>query len=69
MGHIGGDVEEVSCPNEEISFQSFAMPHTGFSAKDINGSFMGFMLMRFRSSTGRNGHNLQVDFPCTDGFR
>jgi hypothetical protein len=52
-----------------MSFKSFAMPHTGFSAEDINGSFMGFMLMSFRSSTWRNGHDLQVDSPRTDGFR
>jgi hypothetical protein len=66
MGCVSWDVDEVSCPSKEMLFQSLAIVHAGFAAQNINGSFMGFMLMRLRPSAWGNGQDLQVDTLCTD---
>jgi hypothetical protein len=69
MGYIGRDVDEVPCLREKMVFQSVAIPHSGFTAQNMDGSFMSFMLVRLRTSAWWNGHDLQVDFLRPHRFR
>ena len=40
---------------------SLAVPHPGFTAEDVNGSFMLLVLMQLGSSTVWNYRDLQID--------
>jgi hypothetical protein len=68
MGHIGGDVKEVASSSDEMFFQSLAVPHPGFAAEDVNGSFMLLVLMHLGSSAAWNYRDLQIDCLCAHGL-
>ena len=61
MRHIGGDVKKVASSSDEMLFESLAEPHPGFSAEDVNGSFMVLVLVHLGSFTGWNSRDLQMD--------
>ena len=67
MGHISGDVDKVAAFGGEVFFESFAVPHAGFAAQDINSGFVTIMPVRLGPSTGWYSHYLQVD--CMRAYR
>jgi len=61
MRHIGGYVKKVASSSDEMLFESLAEQHPGFSAEDVNGSFMVLVLVHLGSFTGWNSRDLQID--------
>jgi hypothetical protein len=50
-------------------FKSLTIPHAGFAAQDIDGSFVSVVLMRIGPSTRRESYDLQMDSPRSYGLR
>src|SRR4051794_14420382 len=44
-------------------FKSLTIPHAGFAAQDIDGSFVSVVLMRIGPSARRESYDLQMDSP------
>jgi hypothetical protein len=58
---VGGDVEEVSGPNDGVVLQAFAVPDARFAAERVDGGLMRGMFVGARASAGRDGDELHVD--------
>ena len=50
-------------------FKSLTIPHAGFAAQDIDGSFVSVVLMRIGTSARRDPYDLQMDSPRSYGLR
>jgi hypothetical protein len=50
-------------------FKSLTIPHAGFAAQDIDGSFVAVVLMRIGASAWRESYDLQMDSPRSYGLR
>jgi hypothetical protein len=50
-------------------FKSLTIPHAGFAAQDIDGSFVAVVLMRVGPSARRESYDLQMDSPRSYGLR
>src|ERR1700688_4874959 len=50
-------------------FKSLTIPHAGFAAQDIDGSFVAVVLMRIGPSVRRESYDLQMDSPRSYGLR
>jgi hypothetical protein len=54
MRHVGGDIEKVSGADDQVVFESVAIPHSGFAAEHIDRGFVIRVLVHLGSCARRD---------------